>query len=369
MDALLVAKLYWRLLEFEKAQAVAEEALEQQAPSEDLGRWIPLALFTVRLYRDTFQNEKFDRLWGSLQSKQSVSEFRSALHCFEGMLAAESGDLERAERLFQIAEVSALNETDLTKASYGLALIPYFRQDWVRASRSLFQLLEKEALDGEVRLAVHLSLATVAMELGQIATAEAELVRAQRLVRSQYSLYNHVMLLLSEAFHELRLGNLENVRYRIRSIEQLIPQNDKNVLGRRFQFLKQSLAQTEVKPSLELRQSGEKVSLHWKGQSFEIQKLPQLLRLILLFQEKRGQILQKEEICRQIWNEDYHPLRHDNKIYVTIKRLRAVFRSLASEQEIILKKESGYLLNPEIHLTLAGFSSGASAHRQHLEVS
>ena len=369
MSALLVAKLYWRLLEFEKAQGVAEEALTSSSPPLPLRDWLELALFTARLYRETSQSEKFEALWEKLRSSSGENEVRSSFNYFEAQLAAEAGDLGTAERLFQIAEVSALTEADLDRASYGLALIPYFQRDWGTALERLSALRDsKPQLELDVMFAVVSSLVTVHLERREISSAERELLQAQHLVRRNHSLYHHVMLLLTEGYYQLHLGKMENVRSRVEWIERLIPQNQKNILGRRFLSLKERLAVAEAKPALRLTEKDEKITLSWEDRSIELQRLPQLLRLILLF-KKRGGLLEKELICQEIWGEAYHPLRHDNKIYVTIKRLRAVLKSLAPDQEIILKKEQGYLFNPRIGLSVLGQTEGEISRNLQMEVS
>ena len=46
--------------------------------------------------------------------------------------------------------------------------------------------------------------------------------------------------------------------------------------------------------------------------------------LLNLFIENPGKPQSKERLARKIWKEDYSPPAHDNKIYVTVKRLRSL---------------------------------------------
>lgn len=52
-----------------------------------------------------------------------------------------------------------------------------------------------------------------------------------------------------------------------------------------------------------------------------------------------------------LWSIPYHPLEVDNKIYVTIRRLRVALCDQTEKPKYILKKNDGYILNPEFQFT------------------
>ena len=47
-----------------------------------------------------------------------------------------------------------------------------------------------------------------------------------------------------------------------------------------------------------------------------------LMDMLRLFLKNPGEVYSKEELVKKIWRQEYDPRVHDNKIYVTIKRLR-----------------------------------------------
>ena len=47
-----------------------------------------------------------------------------------------------------------------------------------------------------------------------------------------------------------------------------------------------------------------------------------LLDMLKLFLRSPGEVYSKEALVKAVWKQDYDPSVHDNKIYVTIKRLR-----------------------------------------------
>ena len=64
-----------------------------------------------------------------------------------------------------------------------------------------------------------------------------------------------------------------------------------------------------------------------------------LLKLLLL---NRGTFLSKEKLVKELWREEYHSEIHDNKLYVTIKRLREAVELNSSKPSYICRNSYGY---------------------------
>jgi tetratricopeptide (TPR) repeat protein len=83
-----------------------------------------------------------------------------------------------------------------------------------------------------------------------------------------------------------------------------------------------------------------------------------LREMLALFLDNPGVIFSKEELVEKIWKEEYSPLVHDNKIYVTLKRLRQALQPLFPEVDAILRSRNGYSFNHRLFtLTLTGSGS------------
>ena len=67
-----------------------------------------------------------------------------------------------------------------------------------------------------------------------------------------------------------------------------------------------------------------------------------LMDLLKLFLLNPGIFYSKENIVKEIWNQDYLPKTHDNKIYVTIKRLREIIEVNSCTPRYICRNHSGY---------------------------
>ena len=67
-----------------------------------------------------------------------------------------------------------------------------------------------------------------------------------------------------------------------------------------------------------------------------------ILDLLELFLQKQGEAFSKEKIIDKIWKQKYHPGIHDNKIYVTIKRLREIIEADPCKPIYIRRNHGGY---------------------------
>lgn len=70
-----------------------------------------------------------------------------------------------------------------------------------------------------------------------------------------------------------------------------------------------------------------------------------LLDLLKLFFSNQGQVFSKEYLVEHIWKQNYDPEVHDNKIYVTIKRLRKMIEPDYDKPKYIFRAKNGYYLN------------------------
>jgi DNA-binding winged helix-turn-helix (wHTH) protein len=72
--------------------------------------------------------------------------------------------------------------------------------------------------------------------------------------------------------------------------------------------------------------------------------------LLRVFLESPGHIFSKEDLAKKVWKDTYQPRIHDNKIYVTIKRLRGLLEN--DGDDLILRAKTGYFLNPKIRVVI-----------------
>ena len=73
-----------------------------------------------------------------------------------------------------------------------------------------------------------------------------------------------------------------------------------------------------------------------------------LLDMLKLLISQPGNVHSKESLVEKIWQQKYNPIVHDNKIYVTIKRLRELLEPDHKNPKYIFRAKEGYYINKEV---------------------
>ena len=73
-----------------------------------------------------------------------------------------------------------------------------------------------------------------------------------------------------------------------------------------------------------------------------------LLDMLKLLISKPGNAHSKESLVEKIWQQEYNPIVHDNKIYVTIKRLRMLLEPDYKKPKYIFRSKEGYYINKQV---------------------
>ena len=77
-----------------------------------------------------------------------------------------------------------------------------------------------------------------------------------------------------------------------------------------------------------------------------------LLDLLKLFVTTPGTVHSKESLVEKVWKQKYDPCTHDNKIYVTINRLRTLVEPQDSHPKYIFRRREGYYMNETARILL-----------------
>ncbi len=58
-------------------------------------------------------------------------------------------------------------------------------------------------------------------------------------------------------------------------------------------------------------------------------------------------------MAKEIWGQEYNPLRHDNNIYININRLRKLIEPNPRESGYVINGSRGYYFNPEMKVNIS----------------
>ena len=77
-----------------------------------------------------------------------------------------------------------------------------------------------------------------------------------------------------------------------------------------------------------------------------------LIDLLKLFISSPGSTYSKQKLVENVWKQEYSPEQHDNKIYVTIKRLRELIEPDINKPRYIFRNKSGYYLTEQTKILI-----------------
>ncbi|MBE8163077.1 MAG: winged helix-turn-helix domain-containing protein [Bdellovibrionaceae bacterium] len=73
-----------------------------------------------------------------------------------------------------------------------------------------------------------------------------------------------------------------------------------------------------------------------------------ILELLKLFLSKPGYSFSKKELVKKVWDQNYSPSIHDNKVYVTLKRLKKIIEPDKKSAKYIFRNKEGYYLDSKV---------------------
>jgi DNA-binding winged helix-turn-helix (wHTH) protein len=153
----------------------------------------------------------------------------------------------------------------------------------------------------------------------------------------------------------IEMKELSKAKEHLSLLTQLVNPNDLTHLARQVQAKNEEVEKLETEaPEIRLVEGSERLLYTPAGEKVDLKKQFVLVNLLKLLGEKREESLSKEEMVNRLWKEDYHPLRHDNKVHATILRLRKLIEPDLKTPQFILNAQDGYRLNPKIHFTVQG---------------
>ena len=77
-----------------------------------------------------------------------------------------------------------------------------------------------------------------------------------------------------------------------------------------------------------------------------------VLDMLKLFVMNPGKVYSKEDLAAKIWKQSYDHQIHDNKIYVTIKRLRELVEPNQNKPKYICRTKDGYYINKNVKILI-----------------
>ena len=352
-DSLMeVAKLYYERCDFGVAIEKFQEASAEYFASRDFDNYLKCQNYLLRMYAERADSENLGVTKERIQDLvlKEGFELTAKTHYTLGLCAAYKGQYDFALDYFQKSLSIALAADDKEDICRAINTIAYTYYDQDRLQDALKEIYNLEiffqVLDfPEIRLSSQILNGHILRKLKRFDQALEIFWDCYDKLQTEKNLYFYIGLLRSLGITYRDAGETEMARLYLRLAKRTAdPQN----LARMTQSIDKILTDLgEVGSSefdLVFDATSNSVSEKRKGKiDFKNQFI--LLDMLRMFVKQPGTVHTKESLVRQVWKQEYDPVVHDNKIYVTIKRLRKLIEPDYDKPKYIFRAKNGYYLN------------------------
>ena len=346
-----LGRLYTDRGDFILAIGKLKEASEAYKAEKNVTSFLKTTNLLLRLYAETDSQDLITAAKEKLQDLvlKEGFELNSKTYYTLALCASYKGQEETALDYLQKALALGLstdNKEDICYAVAGTALVYAGLKKYNEALKEIYNLqIFFQVMDiPEVRISSQILNGLILIELGKFDQAIEVLWQAYDSVRKNKTVMMHFDVLYNLGRAYKGLGDKEMARiYLSLAARSVDPENMKN-LSKAIQIELADLG--EAGADYDLLFDVEKHSvLERKIGKVDFKNQFILLDLLKLFAQNQGKVYSKEYLVEQVWKQTYDPGVHDNKIYVTIKRLRKMIEPDYDKPKYIFRAKNGYFMN------------------------
>jgi tetratricopeptide (TPR) repeat protein len=347
-----MGKLKGELGDFSASIEKLEEASKLFAELSDHKHFIKCLTLSLRMYAE-MENHKAlqmvkDRLYDYVTRERI--ELNSTTFYTLALVCSYRGEYPQALEYLEKALALALSEDskeDMCYAIHGLALVYWSlgRTDdslkEIYNLRVFFQVMKLPDLE----ISSQILNGYILVSLKRFEEALDVFWKAFEALKNQKNMYTYASLLFAMAYAYAEAGEADLAKTYIRLAQQMADPNNFVFLLRKINELTKKLSgKNENNYDLVFDQTSNSVVERKKGRiDFKNQFI--LLDMLKLFLKSPGEVYSKEALVKAVWRQEYDPSVHDNKIYVTIKRLRQLIEPDFDKPKYIYRAKNGYYLN------------------------
>jgi tetratricopeptide (TPR) repeat protein len=359
-DALFeLGKLYCDRGDFDIAIEKLTEAAEVYFDLRQFNSFLKCQSLLLRMFGEREENEKINEAKERLQDIVIKEGFELNAKTYNtlGICASFKAQYDVALEYFQKSlaiSLAADDKEDICYAVNGIA-ITYFNlgrfQDALKEVYNLqvfFQVLDVP----ELRLSTQFLNGAIFRKLNKIEQALEIFWDCYEILKVQKNMYMYIYLLFNMGLTYRAGGDLDLARMYLHLAKRSVDSKNLRYLSRKIdQTLEEMGLGGDSDYDLIFDATSNSVTEKKMGKiDFKNQFI--LLDLLHLFLRDPGAVYSKEALVKKIWKQDYNPVVHDNKIYVTIKRLRKMIEPDFDKPKYIFRAKNGYFLNKNTRVLL-----------------
>lgn len=356
-----LAKQYRDRGDFDNAIKKLEPLAESYLASKHYPQYLKCLNDLLRIYAEKEDNSKIHATKEKLQDAALMDGFEMSSYTYYtlGVCGAYKGKFDTSLDYFQKALTLGLQKQDKKDMCYaiaGLAITYSQLGKYQEALQELYNLkvfLEVLPLP-ELKMSSQILNGVILRKMGRYDQALEVLWDCYEYLKLEKNHYFYLQLLYAIGVTYKEQGDTELAKIYLHLLKKSIDPNS---------FVR--LAKDTEKRLVEIGCSGQdeydlifdlssnSVIERKKGKvDFNNQFI--LLELLHLFMKYPGEIFSKETIVKKIWSQEYSPVIHDNKIYVTIKRLRKMIEPDYNKPKYIFRAKNGYFFNKASRVRMNG---------------
>lgn len=359
-DLLLeIGELYNGRGDMDLAEGKLSEASQIYFQEKKFDRYLKCLNILLRIYAERGDNENINSTKESLQDLVLKEGFdlNAKTYYTLGVCAIHKQQFDIALEYFQKSLgicLAADDKEDMCYAINGIA-VAYFMMG--RYSDSLKEIYNLQVFFQvlplmELKLSSQILNGAILRKEERYEQALEVFMDCYNTLREAKNLYMYCYLLynIGATYHEM--GNFDLSRtYLTLAKRSTDSKNFKQLAG----FIDTKLEELGVRPNADydlIFDVAKNVVMEKKKGKIDFKNQFILLDLLHLFLKTPGHIYSKETLVMKIWNQEYDPGVHDNKIYVTIKRLRQMIEPDLDKPKYIFRSKNGYFLSKSTKILL-----------------
>lgn len=358
-DLQKLAKLYFDRCDFETATKYYSDISEHFKREKNWDEYLKAQNFILRMYAEL---EEFDKINAMKEHLQDLVlnegfELSSRTYYTLGLFTFYKAQYNVALDYFQKGLQLALqknNKEDICHSILGISNSYYLMDRLSDALKEIYNLkVFFEVLDLPIlKISTHMINAHILRKLNRHNEALEILWECYETLKEEKNIHMLASLLYGMGLTYEDMGDVDMAKTYLKLAKGIVDTKNLKWLTRHINGKLESLG---VRPhndyDLIFNAKGNTITERRQGVvDFKNQFI--LLDLLHLFMQSPGETFSKELLVKRIWKQDYNPSVHDNKIYVTIKRLRQMIEPDAEKPKYIFRAKNGYYLNKNTRILL-----------------
>lgn len=359
-----MGRLYCERGDFEIAVPKLQMASHHFETAREFASYLKCENLLLRAYAEMEDFDSIEQTKNKLHTlviDQSL-ELSAKTYYTLALCSSYRGDQKVGHEYLEKALATALGQDtkeDVCYAIYGLAAVYFQMGRHEEALREIYNLqVFFQVLNvPELKLTSQILNGHILRACGQPAQALDLFLQSYESLKEQKNMYLFVSLLYALGLTYKDLGDNPQARLHLQLAKRTADPKNLRMMSRAIDSELHNLGQTEeAEFDLLFDQTTNAVVEKKKGR-IEFKNQFILMDLLELFVNNPGEVHTKENLVKRIWKQEYDPAVHDNKIYVTIKRLRKLIEPDFEKPKYIFRAKNGYYLNRNTRI-LHGNSGG-----------